>query len=96
MVSLLLTQDLRVKPGFPIEITAQVDAHAIRVAIEWSVIEHEAGPGADADAAHRYLHDQRSRIERAIQAHLFAQGMPLRGQLTLSRDDLETLAGDAG
>lgn len=96
MVTVLLSQELRVKSGFPVEVTAQSDGRAIRVAIEWSAIEHEAGSGADAAAVYRFLHDHRSRIERAIQAHLFAQGMPISGQLTLSRDDLEAHAGSAG
>lgn len=79
---------LRIEPPYPVEQVVTVDDHALRVAIEWPVIQHLANALApDAAAVRAVLHDKRLEIERTIKAHLFAHGLPLSGELALSLGD---------
>ena len=79
---------LRIEPPFPVEQAITVDDAALRVALEWPVIEHLAGVrNPDPDTVRATLHDRRLDIERTIKAHLFAHGLPLSGELALSLAD---------
>ena len=79
---------LRIEPPFPVEQAVTVDDQALRVAIEWPVIEHLSGMrNPDAATVRATLHARRLEIERTIKAHLFAHGFPLSGELALSLAD---------
>jgi hypothetical protein len=82
---------LRVAPSYPVEQVMRVDGRTVRVAIQWAVIEHWLGArAADAAAVQEILHSKREEIERTVEANLFAQGMPLSGEVTLTLDDFRT------
>lgn len=79
---------LRIEPPFPVEQAITVDDEALRVALEWPVIEHLAGMrNPDPDTVRLTLHERRLEIERTIKAHLFAHGFPLSRELALSLAD---------
>lgn len=79
---------LRIEPPFPVEQAVAVDDEALRVAIEWPVIEHLAGMrNPDPETVRAMLHARRLEIERTIKAHLFAHGFPLSRELALSLAD---------
>ncbi len=79
---------LRIEPPFPVEQAITVDDEALRVALEWPVIEHLAGMrNPDPATVRTVLHDRRLEIERTIKAHLFAHGFPLSRELSLSLAD---------
>ncbi len=79
---------LRIEPPFPVEQAITVDDAALRVALEWPVIEHLAGMrNPDPDTVRLTRHERRLEIERTIKAHLFAHGFPLSGEVALSMAD---------
>ncbi|MFO1412447.1 MAG: hypothetical protein U1F10_00735 [Burkholderiales bacterium] len=79
---------LRIEPPFPVEQAVTVDDEALRVALEWPVIEHLTGErNPDPATVRAALHEHRLTIERTIKAHLFAHGFPLSGELALSLGD---------
>jgi len=88
-----LPSKLRIKPPFPVEQAMAVDGTKVWVAIEWPVVERWLGPRAgDADAVREELHERRLEIERTLEAHVFAHGLPLSKEVTLTLDDFEDRA----
>jgi hypothetical protein len=89
-----LPHTLRVVPPFPVEQKVSVDGKTVTVAIEWPVIASWLGPRAnDVNAVREALHERRFEIGRTIQAHLFAHGIPLSSELTLTLDDFRAQPG---
>jgi hypothetical protein len=85
---LLVPTKLRVAPDFPVEINVSVDNETLQLAIEWTVIERWLGSSAPSvDAVREAILSRRSIIERTVQARVFAHGMPISGELTLSAAD---------
>ncbi len=85
---LLVPTKLRVAPGFPVEVAVTVDNETLQLAIEWAVIERWLGSGTPStDAVREAILARRSVIERTVQARVFAHGMPISGELTLSAAD---------
>jgi hypothetical protein len=79
----------RILPLGPVELLVVVDRSVIRVAIDWSTIECVSGERSiDEDAVRKFIRGNRSRIELAIKAHLFAHGVPLGRQFVLTPDEL--------
>ena len=88
----MLHVDLPIRPLFPVELLVVVDGETVRVAIPWSTFERLTGGDlVNAEVVHDFLHRNRDQIELAIKADLYAQGVPLSRQLTLSWDDLYAL-----
>ena len=80
--------DIRIERPFPVEQVVNVNGKTLRVALEWSVIDHFLGAeAANPQAVRTFLSERRLDIARTIKAHLFAQGFPLSGELTLSVED---------
>lgn len=87
---IFLHTPINIRPRSAVELLVAVDGKTTRVAIEWATIERLVGEAPlTEDAARTFLREQRDRIERAIKAHLFAQGVPLDRKLALSARDLE-------
>ena len=89
----LLPRPLRIAPSFPVELSVRVDDATLLVALAWPVVERLLGDGpiteeSMADA----LFDHRDLIERTLRAHLFAQGVPLSGQVVLDLEDFRFAA----
>ena len=85
---LLVPTKLRVAPGYPVEITTTVDGESLQVALEWTVVERWVQTGTPtADSVREAILARRSVIERTVQARVFAHGMPISGELTLSTAD---------
>lgn len=85
---LLVPTTVRVAPDYPVELTATVDGEALRVAIEWPVIERWLGDrAANVDAVREALRQRQNVIERTVQARVYAHGMPISGELTLTTRD---------
>ena len=89
----VLQRPPRIAPAFPVEMSVQVNDATLLLALEWPVVERMLGGRAatdenvaDALFAHRHL------IERTLNAHLFAQGTPLSGQVVLGLDDFRFVA----
>ena len=92
MKARLIHTDVRVAPPFPLQVVASVNDQVLRVEIDWPTIEHLIGAlPATADAVREFLHENRHAIEIAIEAHVFAHGLPLAGQLVLTLEDLNRL-----
>ena len=88
MKLLPLPHKLHVNPPFPVEIAVSADGETLTVAIEWPIVAGWLGAHAPDDASVRHvLHERRHEIERVLEAHLFAQGTPLSGEVTLTADD---------
>lgn len=43
----------------------------------------------DSEQVRDFLHQNRREIAHAVEAHLYAHGIPLTGSLVMSRDDFE-------
>lgn len=92
MEMILLEAGVYVHPPFPIEFSIFVDGKAVRVAIAWSTFERLIGTSPVDEARVRdFLHNHRQEIVRAIKAHLFAQGIPLGGELMMLPDDFDAI-----
>ncbi|HTP98128.1 MAG TPA: hypothetical protein VMN56_02300 [Casimicrobiaceae bacterium] len=86
----VLPSQLRIKPPFPVEQAMAVDGTKVWVAIEWPVIERWLGPRAnDADAVREALHERRLEIERTVEAHVFAHGLALSKEVSLTVEDFK-------
>lgn len=89
----LVPTDVRLAPPFPIELAAVIDNdELLRVEIEWPTLQHfiEAQP-ITADDVHEFVRGNRHAIELAIEARVYAHGLPLAGQLVLTLEDLNRL-----
>lgn len=85
-----LPSTLRIKPPFPVEQAMAVDGAKVWIAIEWPVIQRWLGSRAnEPDAVREQLHERRLDIERTLEAHVFAHGLPLSKEVTLTLDDFE-------
>lgn len=85
---LLVPTNLRFAPGFPVETAVTVDNETLQLAIEWQVIERWLGSASPSvDAVREAILSRRSLIERTVQARVFAHGVPISGELTLSTTD---------
>ena len=85
---MLVPGTLRVAPTYPVELAATVDGEALRVAIEWTVIERWLGERAsNVDAVRDALLSRRNVIERTVLARVYAHGIPISGELTLALRD---------
>jgi hypothetical protein len=85
---LLVPTTARVAVDYPVELAATVDGEALRVAIEWGVIERWLGDrAANIDAVREALRQRQNVIERTVQARVYAHGMPISGELTLTTRD---------
>ena len=85
---LIVPTTVRVAPDYPVELTATVDGEALRVAIEWPVIERWLGIHAtNVDSVREALRQRQNLIERTVQARVYAHGLPLSGELTLTARD---------
>lgn len=72
-----------------IEFLVVVGSQTIRAAIEWSSMQHLIGSDTIHDDSVRdFIRKNRDGIELAIEAHLFAQGVPLAGQFVLTLNEL--------
>jgi hypothetical protein len=88
----LLESSVYVRPGFPVEFPIDVDGRAIRVAIEWAAIARMMGvTPVDAEQVRQFLHDNRKEIAVAIEAHLYAHGIPRTGELVMAPDDFDNV-----
>jgi hypothetical protein len=88
----LLESSVYVRPGFPVEFPIDVDGRAIRVAIEWAAIARMMGATpVDAEQVRQFLHDNRKEIAVAIEAHLYAHGIPRTGELVMAPDDFDNV-----
>jgi len=85
---LLVPGTMRVAPTYPVELAASVDGENLRLAIEWPVIERWLGERAgNLDAVREAVLSRRNVIERTVQARVYAHGMPMSGELTLTPRD---------
>jgi hypothetical protein len=88
---LLVPGTIRVAPSLPVELAATVDGETLRLAIEWPVIERWLGDRAsNVDAVREALLSRRNVIERSIMARVYAHGIPISGELTLTSKDFMT------
>ncbi len=76
---------IRVQPGQPVELSFTIDGETVLAGLEWPVIERWLGDtrANDAEAVREAIHQRRHLIERAVQARVYAHGVPLSGELTL-------------
>ena len=89
MTVVLLPGIVRVQPDLPVELKATVGGETVQVALQWTLLERWLGDRAsDADAVRNAIHQRRTSIERAIQARVYAHGVPLSGELSLGPADL--------
>ena len=85
----LLPANLRVQRDLPVEIPATVDGQTVQIALEWAVIERWLGElASDPNAVRNAIHQRRQSIERVIQSRVYAHGIPISGEMTLSLRDL--------
>jgi hypothetical protein len=92
MKMLLLDTAIYVHRPYPVEFHIDVDGRAIRVAIEWPAIERMMGATpVDDERVRDFLHENRRAVAHAIEAHLYAQGMPWTGELVMARDDFDVV-----
>jgi len=85
---MLVPGTMRVAPSYPVELAATVDGETLRLAIEWPVIERWLGERAtNVDAVREALLSRRNVIERTVLARLYAHGIPISGELTLTSRD---------
>ena len=89
----VLPRPLRIAPSFPVELSVRVDDATLLVALDWPVVERLLGdrPITEESMADA-LFDHRDLIERTLRAHLFAQGVPLSGQVVLDLEDFRFAA----
>jgi hypothetical protein len=81
----ILHIDVRTRPEFLVRIAAQVDGEPLRVTLEREVVEHLVGSGVgDDDAILQSLYHDLDTIRIAIEAHVFARGVPLDREVVLS------------
>jgi hypothetical protein len=93
MASTLFESTVYAHPNDPVEFLVAIGETTTRVAIEWSMIERLIGTSPVGEAQVRdFLHLNREAITLAIQAHVFAQGLPLSRYLVMSADDFEIVA----
>ena len=86
---MLVPANIRVQRDMPVEIAATVDGEALRVALEWAVIERWLGELAtDPAAVRNAIQQRRQSIERVIQSRVYAHGVPVSGEITLGIRDL--------
>ncbi len=73
----------------PIEYHVSVDGDPLRARIELSTLKalKKGGP-ADDRALHDFAFQNRERIERAIQAHILARGVPPGRLIVLGVEEL--------
>ena len=89
----VLPRPLRIAQSFPVELSVRVDDVMLLVGLEWRVVAHLLGGRAVSEEnMAEALFEHRALIERTIRAHLFAQGMPLSGQVVLDLDDFRFAA----
>ena len=88
----LLDTPLRIHAPDPVEVVALVDGKTLRVMIEWPAVvrlfESEHAEHVSADNVAAAIRRHRRAIALAIEAQLFANGIPLARQLVMSLDDL--------
>jgi hypothetical protein len=90
MSTFLLETSVYVHRPFPVEFLIDVDGRVIRTAIGWPVVEQimSATP-IDDEQVRNFLHENREAIARAIQARLYAHGVPRTGELVMALDDFD-------
>jgi len=80
------------KPQSALELVVVVDGAAVRVELDRSTIPHSTGADfLDEEAVRDFISRNRRGIELAIEAHLFARGIPLDRHIVISREDLYAL-----
>jgi hypothetical protein len=85
---MLVPGTMRVAPTYPVELAATVDGETLRLAIEWPVIERWLGERAsNVEAVRDALISRRNVIERTVLARVYAHGIPISGELTLTPGD---------
>ena len=73
----------------PLEVIVTVEGVAVRVELERSALHHFLGSGIDdEETVSEFVRRNRKGIERAIQAHLIAHGVPLYRHLVITLNDL--------
>lgn len=83
---------MSVKPQCALKLVVAVDGATVRVEFERSALQHLLGASLlNEKAVRAFLSRNRKGIESAIQAHLFAHGVPLDRHLVMSMDDLHAL-----
>ncbi len=83
----------RVNPDVVVEISATADGRSIVADFDRPALEHLVGSvGFDRKALLAALRFHQGAIRRAIEAYVFARGVPLDGHLTLSWKDLRPFA----
>jgi hypothetical protein len=79
----------RVHPDLVVDVAAAVDDRPLRVDLEREAIHRLFGPAVgDAKALSAALGRHRETIRRAIEAYVFARGVPLDEHVTLAWRDL--------
>lgn len=82
---------VRVRPDLVVEVEALIDGKAIGVDLARDAIEHLLGPNiGDEDALRAALRRNMESIRIAIEAYVFARGLPLDGHCVLSWQDFST------
>lgn len=89
-VSILHT-DVRLHPDFVVDIAALVDGRPIRVNVERAAVERLLGPQVlDEHALSNALRRNLETIRIAIEAYVFARGVPIDRYFVLSWRDFST------
>jgi hypothetical protein len=84
---------VRVRPDLIVEVSAMVDGRPIGVDLARDAIEHLLGPDVrDEEALRTALRRNMETIRIAIEAYVFARGLPLDGHCVLSWRDFSTFA----
>ena len=87
----LIPGNIRVQRDLPVEVGVTVDGETLQVAIEWALVERWLGELAtDAGAVRNAIQQRRGAIERAVQARVYAHGVPVSGEMSLGARDLAT------
>jgi hypothetical protein len=84
---------VRVRPDLIVEVSAMVDGRPIGVDLARDAIEHLLGPDVrDEEALSSALRRNMETIRIAIEAYVFARGLPLDGHCVLSWQDFSAFA----
>lgn len=84
--------EISVKPQSALELVVVVDGASVRVELDRSTIQHLMGADlVDEEAVRDFLWRNRKGIELAIEAHLFAHGIPLDRHIVMLMKDLHGL-----
>jgi len=88
---------VRVSPERVVEFTARVDGKAICVELEQEAINRLVGPESrDENSLLTALQRKLETVRIAIEAYVFARGLPMDGHLVLSSRDLASFVADPG